>query len=288
MQGLLPERILTAPFAAAYSGNDNAGKSTRKSFQVYQQGTTHGLMAKAALVDGDPSVKKNISFNEGFSALNSAGVRSADSSDLAGGLPRAALNQFGYVCTYGAFVRQHGRVPEYSSKVVQAIGGYPKGAVLRYRKPYYIGGETEVLWFCYDVISVQDDNDMDFTTGDYVVGTPDEDGKTWWKFLLARKPVGGMPCLLPDLTALKKTMAYTSYTSQRILPVAQNFIMSDTLYNPSTGTEMEEYKTAYAMPGADTALSVCGQKYDLIPVPTEYAVKIPMDNNSTVVTLAKG
>lgn len=287
MNTLLPDIIAPMPFASAYSGNEVANRTMRKTFQVYEKGTEHGLLPRAGLVDG--SARKNVSFNQGFSAYNSAGERdSSGESDFAGGLSRAALNQFGYICTLGAFLRQHGRVPEFNAKVAKAIGGYPKGAVLRYRRPYYVGGQKEVLWFCYDVVSVQDDNMMDFTTGDYVIGTPELNGKTWWKFMLARKPQGGIPCLLPDLSEIKKTKAYTSYYAQRILPMAQNFVMSDILYNPTTGTEMEEYKTAYPMPGDSLRLCVCGQRYDLVPVPSEYAVGIPLDNNSTVVTLAKG
>lgn len=93
---------------------------------------------------------------------------------------RHMMNQIGFLATQGVFRNQFGYKPTFNKDVSDRIGGYAKGAILAFGK--------------YEVISLQDDNKVDFTDGSYEVGKK-LNGKVWWAYVQRDRSFS----ILPDL-----------------------------------------------------------------------------------------
>ena len=118
------------------------------------------------------------SFQEGWGEITSTPI--AD-----GGIPpnRLDFNGLGYIATAFAFALQQGRFWSFDTSVVNAIGGYPKGAVL------WVKDNAGVP--LYMVQSVKANNTDDFlTTPSYI------DGVSWQKLsfnVFGDKMLGTLP-----------------------------------------------------------------------------------------------
>ena len=119
-------------------------------------------------------------------------------------MEKGEINQLGYLMTIGAFRSQRGVRQTFSQELCDAIGGYPKGVILRYEQAQRkkLPGEDELWRPSYDVVSVQDNNTKNFNKtafnpNPYEIGSK-VDGKIWWKFLEERELNRNMS-LLPDL-----------------------------------------------------------------------------------------
>ena len=216
------ERIKIAmPFSAAYFGD----YSPERGYY-----TLHGIRPNFPLVESDSDT---VSFSEGFSAQESARVDSGYSPNK---IDRAKLNQFAYICTLGAYRNQHGRVPKFNAEFASAIGGYPRGAILRC--------SVSLNGMCETVVSLQDNNTVNPDA--YEIGSK-LNGKVWWKYVRIREPKS-MPRILPkcDTSATlsregaKKVVgqrfAYSGRIVMRMLPMrligaGENMAISDSIYS---------------------------------------------------------
>lgn len=93
------------------------------------------------------SADNNVNFNTGFPSIYSA----QDGKFVR----RTEMNGLGYISTANQFFRACGGIYTFDQKLANAIGGYPKYAVLEY---------LEGLNYS-KVISLKDDNFVDFTSG---------------------------------------------------------------------------------------------------------------------------
>jgi len=170
---------ITSPFAAAYSCEQNPNSHYRPNF---------GLDA-----DSD----SGIGFSKGIPDSY------AGKSNGSGIMKKGEMNQLGYLMTLGAFRSQRGVRQTFSQEVSDAIGGYPKGIILRYEpNPVKLSGAQELWRRSYDVVSMQDNNTKNFlkstsNPSPYEIGSK-VDGKVWWKYVEDRALDGRMS-LLPDL-----------------------------------------------------------------------------------------
>ena len=117
----------------------------------------------------------------------------------------AVFNALGFYMTQALYMRQMGFFPTFHQEVSDAIGGYPKGAVLRC---IMRGGKTRndltYEGWIVDVVSMRDNNTKNFVYDEtsnpepYEIGKPDANGIIWWKFITTHTPYS-QSSMLPDL-----------------------------------------------------------------------------------------
>lgn len=222
MEGFNDRIKISMPFSAAYVGD----YTDKVGYYIL-----HGIRPNFPLVESESDT---VSFSKGFSASESARVIDGVASPSM--IEREKLNQFAYICTLGAYRNLHGRIPRFNEEYSSAIGGYPKGAILRCSSAVQGMSET--------VVSMQDNNTVNPDT--YEIGK-EVNGKVWWKYVRIRKPKS-MPRILPkcDTSATlsregaKKVVgqrfAYSGRIVMRMLPMrligaGENMAISDSIYS---------------------------------------------------------
>lgn len=248
MEGFNDRVNIAMPFSAAYVG-DYTDK-----VNYY---TLHGLRPNFPLVE---SLSESVSYSNGFLAKDSAKANNESQPSMIG---RAKLNQFAYICTLGAYRNQHGRVPKFNAEFASAVGGYPKGAILRCSVSLY--------GMCETVISMQDNNTVNPDT--YEIGS-DLNGKVWWKYVRMREHKS-MPRLLPKCNTLTKLsgttesktvvgqrFAYSGFIEMTVIPTkvigaGENIGQSDSSYgvNPQ-GTQVPLLSPCEITNGAGLSVNV--------------------------------
>lgn len=163
----------------------------------------------------DISVKENIndamSFQKGIPSIYAVLKENGGKY-----LERGMANAIGKMASAGAYNPQIGNIYTYDSEIAEAIGGYPKGAILRYRKTYTATGgstyEQDVL-----VESLVENNKNNFNEDSSLV-----DDINWR--VISNEP--GEAKLIADLYPdyLKLTENKTSITSK-------NYKVGDVLYS---------------------------------------------------------
>lgn len=115
------------------------------------------------------------------------------------------FNALGFYMTLGTFMRQCGSYPTFNENVCKAIGGYPKGTVLRCYKTAKgrVTSSPTSATYVMDVVSMQDNNTKDFVyraetnPEPYAIGER-VDGVVWWKRIVNQTPKG-YASVLPDM-----------------------------------------------------------------------------------------
>lgn len=159
-----------------------------------------------------------------------------------GGAPfsRQTINGLAYQASLCGFLNQIGFDTTFSTEVCEKIGGYPKGAILRYledalndpildkAEAQYEKGEISFAKLkevrlsraatlgkariVRDVISLEPNNDKNFVYDKdtnpepYKIGSI-VDGKVWWKFV--QTPAEECPRLIPDLSKIEESPVLT-------------------------------------------------------------------------------
>ena len=209
MDKFFSQSKITYPFSAAYACNEaqidtdaDGAKDTalqdhtRLSFPI------------------DAEDEKEVGFRKGITNWAAAKGPSTEIHEGSGVLRKGELNQFGYLMTLGTFRSQRGFRETFRQDVSDAIGGYPKGIILRYvpdPNKFHYTNSPDIWNWSYDVVSMKDNNTKNFVKSDtnpepYEIGSKDEHGDVWWKFVEDRMPTGSVS-LLPDLT----TAQYMEY-----------------------------------------------------------------------------
>lgn len=157
--------------------------------------------SKYLSLDETESSPSFASFKKGFSKGFLIGADSYAITGLDWDESFACFNYIGYLVTYGLYWRSLGMQETFIQSVCDAIGGYPKGSVLKVKSNRYVENS-------YHVISMQDNNTKNFNVFDpsisnsspYEINSADEDGIVWWKRVTPCSQQGYCS-ILPDLTA---------------------------------------------------------------------------------------
>lgn len=95
---------------------------------------------------------------------------------------RHMMNQLGYLSTLGAYLDQMGYAHTFNKSFCAEIGGYPKGTILKHIT-YKEDADGEMIPDrVRDVISMQEDNTVDFVEDPSVIDN-EVDGVVWWKYV---------------------------------------------------------------------------------------------------------
>ena len=214
MDKFFSQSKITYPFSAAYACNeaqyDTDADDTKDTTIV-----DHTRLSFPV----DPENEKEVGFRKGITNWFAAKGPSSEIHDEGSGvLRKGELNQFGYLMTLGAFRSQRGFRETFRQDVSDAIGGYPRGVILRYvpdPNKFHANNSPDIWNWSYDVVSIKDNNTKNFVKSatnpePYEIGSKDEHGDVWWKFVEDRMPIGSIS-LLPDLT----TAEYMEYRGDR-------------------------------------------------------------------------
>lgn len=103
------------------------------------------------------------------------------------GFTRTAVNGMAYVASIGGYMHQAGYEPTFSTELCEKMGGYPKGAILRYYGDLPAGDSPVAYVKARAVVSLQPNNFKDFTlpkdSPDYYEIGSEVDGKVWWDYV---------------------------------------------------------------------------------------------------------
>lgn len=110
-------------------------------------------------------------------------------SPMSGGcaVTRDIFNEIGYESSLGGFLWQAGICPTFNQAISDKIGGYPQGTILKDFSKTFEDNDKDFA-IVRDVISLQDNNTKNFVYSKtnpepYEIGSEDEDGIVWWKYL---------------------------------------------------------------------------------------------------------
>ena len=193
MENPVPTITIDEPFGSDFAEGGHDG-------YYLEQGDFFFLPMKEG--DGTTSLRSwtPIAFQDGFTSDFSMRKHDQVTQEL-----NLDFNALGFYMTLGTYMRQCGSFPTFNVNVCNAIGGYPKGTILRcYMNAIgrIVANPTRATYMM-DVVSLQDNNTKNFLYASetnrepYVIGS-EVDGVVWWKRIVNQTPKG-YASLLPDM-----------------------------------------------------------------------------------------